>query len=300
MSLVSRGLYQIIGIVVGFVFIDYGFNFIAVGLPGARQMTSQFVGANLLIGGSAVVFISLYSLLKTVQPPVPQQGPEGIAPDVGVELIIEEQSPRQTSFYKNIEYVGYIFTALGLFSAADLMLQVFIHQLYNEARWWVEILLVTFGALAYAIFGSIGRIGSEEERTLTIPQASTASDTTVQATGEASVRQAAAVLPENLEVHLDQFSRSPSGEYEHKISETVYDVLHIQPDMITIWREDRGAMRSAYLAGPYELSRELLEGYVKRGEQLTIGILSLSTETARALLDMQTPYSTEVSTQGTH
>jgi hypothetical protein len=300
MPLVSRGLYQIIGIVTGFALIDYGFNFMTVGLPGARQMTSQFVGANLLIGGSAVVFISLYSLLKTVQPPAAQQGPEGSAPDVGVELVIEEQSPPQTSFYKNIEYVGYLFTAFGLFSAADLMLQVFIPQLYNEARWWVEILLVTFGMLAYAIFGSIGRIGSEEESKLTIPQVSTASGTTVQVAGEASVKQTVAVLPENLEVHLDQFSRSPSGEYEHKISGTVYDLLYIQPDMITIWREDRGAMRSVYLAGPYELSRELLEGYVRRGEQLSIGILSLSTETAQALLEMQTPHSAKISTQETH
>ncbi|HMK83695.1 MAG TPA: hypothetical protein VK503_08255, partial [Candidatus Bathyarchaeia archaeon] len=248
--MVSRRLYQIIGIVTGFALIDYGFNFMTVSLPGARQMTSQFVGANLLIGGSVVVFISLYSLLKTVQPPAAQQGPEGSAPDVGVELVIEEQSPPQTSFYKNIEYVGYLFTALGLFSAADLMLQVFIPQLYNEARWWIEILLVTFGMLAYAIFGSIGRIGSEEESKLTIPQASTASSTAVQGTGEASVKQTTAVLPENLEVRLDQFSRSPSGEYEHKISETIYDLLHIQPDMIIIWREDRGAMRSVYLAGP--------------------------------------------------
>ncbi len=59
----ARKLYQLFGIVLGFALIDYGFNFIAVGLPGAREMTSQFIGVNVLLGGSAVVFLSLFFLL---------------------------------------------------------------------------------------------------------------------------------------------------------------------------------------------------------------------------------------------
>ena len=117
---------------------------------------------------------------------------------------------------------------------------------------------------------------------------------------EASTKQSVAALPENLEIQLDKFSKSPSGEYERKLSDTVYDVFRVQHDLITIWREDRGAMRSVYLAGPYELTSQLLEGYVKKGEQLHIGILLLSSETARALLEMQLPRSAEASTQGTH
>jgi hypothetical protein len=217
-----------------------------------------------------------------VEPTVPQQALPGGAPDVEVELIVEEETPPQYRFYKNIEYIGYFFTALGLFSAADLMLQVFISRLYNETRWWVEILLVVFGVLAYAIFGSIGRIGAEEERALSTTQPSLAPHVATE-----TARKPATVLPESLEVDLNQFSKSTSGEYEHKLSDDVYDMVRVQPDVITIWREDRRGIRPIYLAGPYELTGELLEDHVKRSEQLRIGILSIATETTKALLNMQ-------------
>ena len=164
-----RKLYAILGIVCGFVLIDYGFNFLAAGFPGAEQLTSQFVGLSLALGGSAVVFLALYALLSTPQPSSAlTQQPAGSTPDIGTETIVEEQTGPQYGFYKHIEYIGYFFTALGLFSGADLILQVFIHQLYNETRWWIEVLLVTFGVLSFAIFGSVGRIGAQEERELAL------------------------------------------------------------------------------------------------------------------------------------
>ena len=140
---------------VGFTLIDYGFDFIAGGLPGAREMTSQFIGVNMLLGGSAVVFISLFFLLGPAQTSIPSSRPEsGTVPGIGNETVVEEQTPPQFRFYKNIENVGYFMTALGLFAAADLVLQVFIS--HNEARWWVDaLLLVVSELLAYAIFGSL-------------------------------------------------------------------------------------------------------------------------------------------------
>ncbi|HKM75943.1 MAG TPA: hypothetical protein VJZ32_05960, partial [Candidatus Bathyarchaeia archaeon] len=153
--MVTRKLYAILGIVCGFVLIDYGFNFLAVGFPGAEALTSQLVGGSFALGGSAVVFLALFSFLSTpVSPGTVAQEPVGPAPDVSVELIVEEQTGPQYAFYEHIEHIGYFFTALGLFSGADLILQVFIHQLYNETRWWIEVLLVTFGVLSFAIFGS--------------------------------------------------------------------------------------------------------------------------------------------------
>ncbi|MGA3404640.1 MAG: hypothetical protein ABSD49_02775 [Candidatus Bathyarchaeia archaeon] len=290
--MVSRKLYQIIGLVCGFAVIDYGFNFIAIGLPGAREMTSQFVGANLLVGGSAAVFISLFYLLRSNQPSVEQAQP-GIAPDVGIETIVEEETPPQYRFYKNIEYVGYFFAALGLFSAADLMLQVFVYQMYNEVRWWVEVLLVVFGVLAYAIFGSIGRIGAEEERTLSTAQPGMASPMTTAQT-ETQMTESASKIPETLELSLDQFSRSPDGEYEHKLTDYIYDMVGVRPEMVNVWREDRKGMRPVYLAGPYELGAELLEEHAKHGEPISIGILSLSTESVQALLSLQKQLQTQV------
>ena len=292
MTLVSRKLYQIIGLVCGFALIDYGFNFIAIGLPGAREMTSQFVGANLLVGGSAAVFISLFYLLRPNQLSVQQLQP-GIAPDVGIETIVEEETPPQYRFYKNIEYVGYFFAALGLFSAADLMLQVFVYQMYNEVRWWIEVLLVVFGVLAYAIFGSIGRIGAEEERTLSTAQPGMASPMTTAQT-ETQMTESASKIPETLELSLDQFSRSPDGEYEHKLTDYIYDMVGVRPEMVNVWREDRKGMRPVYLAGPYELGAELLEEHAKHGEPISIGILSLSTESVQALLSLQKQLQTQV------
>jgi hypothetical protein len=277
--LVSRKLYSILGIACGFILIDYGFNFLAVGLPGARELTSQFVGASLAVGGSAAVFVSLFSLLSA-NPPAQTSTSEAFV-DVGVETVVVEETGPQYAFYKHIEYIGYFFTALGLISAADLILQVFIYQLYDETRWWIEILLVTFGVLSYAIFGSIGRIGSQEERQL-----------------EAELHQPTALAPKaetppapqldpTLQVNVADFIRSPSGDYERHRVDNVYDMIRIQPDMVTIWREDRQAIRAVYLAGPYELTRDHLRQELGRGEEVKVGSLQLSPQAVQDLLKLQ-------------
>jgi hypothetical protein len=286
--LLSRRLYEILGFVCGFILIDYGFNFVATGFPGARELTSQFVGANLIAGGSAVVFGSLYYILRpaTVSAPGAAQ-PTLSRPDVGVEMIVEEETPPKSSFYRNISYVGYFFTFLGLISAADLVLQVFIRSTYNETRWWVEILLVTFGVLSYTIFGSIGHLGFEEEAKLTVVPAESRPVPVSLTQAETSPATAVMAYPELLEVEVANFTKSASGEYERHLSGEVYDAFRIERDMITIWREDRRGMRSVYLAGPYELSRGLLEEHLKRGEALTIGPLNLSVDSMRELLAMQ-------------
>jgi len=259
----------------------------ATGFPGARQLTSQFLGVNLLVGGSVAVFISLYFLLKSpMQVTLPVQ-PAGSAPDVGVVLVVEEDPPSQYGFYKNIEYVGYLFTALGLFSAVDLVLQVFIPGLYNEARWWVEVLLATFGVLSYAILGSIGRLGAQEEKTYT-PTVQTVSQAPSVALSEAA-QPASTFDPQIMQVRINEFRQSGSGEYERQLAGTVYDMFRIDRDTIIVWRENRQGMRSQYLAGPYELSKKLMEEYVIRGEELRIGPLSLSVEALRDLMRLQEP-----------
>jgi hypothetical protein len=281
----TRKLCQLVGMVIGFALIDYGFNLIAVGLPGAREMTSQLIGVNVLLGGSAVVFISLFFLLRPAQASIPTSKPEsGAAPGIGIETVVEEQAPPQFRFYKNIEYVGYFMTALGLFAAIDLVLQILIPQMYNEVRWWVEVLLVIFGVLAYAIFGSLGRIGAEEERGLVTAQRSMASSETSVQIPEIEPK---VQIPEVIELHLNQFSQSSSGEYERKLTDFVYDMVTIGPKMINVWRESRAGMRSAYLAGPYELSSELLNEHAKNGEPIRIGILSISIESIQELLGTQ-------------
>jgi cell division septation protein DedD len=310
--MVSRRLYEILGLACGFILIDYGFNLVAVGLPGARSFTSQFVAANLLIGGSAAVFISLFYLLRpaSIQPsPSPIASAASVPPDVGVELVVEEQTGPQVSFYKTIEYIGYFFTILGLFSAADLVLQIFVHSLYNEARWWVEILLVTFGVLAYTIFGSIGRVGAQEEANLAAttsqpkpvvtPVATTTAVVAVPETPKPAqpwpvLAPAPVPMPapvptysETIEVHLGEFSKSQTGEYVHQLADNIYDMCRIEREVVTIWKEERQGIRSIYLSGPYELKRGLLEGYDKRGEDLAIGNLSLSLDTIKELLNLQ-------------
>jgi hypothetical protein len=285
--LVSRKLYEIIGLACGFVLINYGFSFAASGFPGARALTSQFLGATLLIGGSAVIFISLLYLLRPVTPQaqLPPQLPAA-APDVHVELIEEEKPGPQVGFYKNIEHIGYLFTFLGLFSGADLVLQVLIPTLYNEARWWTEILLVTFGVLSYTILGSVGRIGSQEEAKLTQPQ-----PVLQQVTAAATVESppvGVPSLPETLEVRMGEFVRSPSGEFERHLTGDVYEMVRVEPENVSVWREDRRGIRSIYLAGPYELSRKLLQDQVNSGVELRIGFLLLSVESMRRLLEMQT------------
>ncbi|HMK83101.1 MAG TPA: hypothetical protein VK503_05245, partial [Candidatus Bathyarchaeia archaeon] len=193
-------------------------------------------------------------------------------------------------FYKHIEHIGYFFTALGLFSGADLILQVFIHQLYNEARWWIEVLLVTFGVLSFAIFGSLGRIGAQEERemALRIQQTTQTADVEPESSsfsGPSDVAQ----IPAVIEVRLADFVKSPSGDFERRLSERVYDMIRIQPDMISIWREERQEIRAVYLAGPYELTRESLEEHLKRGEELKVGIVSLPIDVIQDLLKPQSP-----------
>jgi len=285
--LVTRKLYAILGIVCGFILIDYGFNFLAVGFPGAEVLTSQLVGGSFALGGSAVVFLALYSLLSPI--PVASatvtQEPVGPAPDVTVETIVEEQSGSQYAFYKHVEYIGYFFTALGLFSGADLIMQVFIHQLYNETRWWIEVLLVTFGVLSVAIFGSVGRIGAQEEREMALRIQQTTQTAPVEpVSSPVSGTSDVAQIPTMIEVRLADFVKSTSGDFEHHLSAGVYDMIRIEPDMISIWREERQEIRVVYLVGPYELTRERLEEQLKRGEELKVGIVSLSLDVIQDLL----------------
>jgi hypothetical protein len=281
-TLAARRLYEIVGIACGLILLNYGFDLVAAGFPGTRQFTSQFLGANLLLGGAVAVFFSLYSLLKSPAQIVPLNQQVALAPNVGVGLVVEEQPPSQYGFYKNIEYVGYFLTALGLFAAVDLVLQALMPGLYNEARWWVEVLLVTFGVLSYAIFGSIGHLGAQEERTYAPPGPDAKGGFTLNPTGPTpSTPQP---YSETLQMHVGDFSKSNSGEYERHLTGSVYDVFRVEREGVTVWREKRQGIRSVYLAGPYELSEKLMEDYVSRGEELKIGHLSLPVEALRDLM----------------
>ena len=292
----SRRLYEIVGLACGFILIDYGFNTIAIGLRGARVLTAQSVGISLLAAGSALIFGALYHLLRPAIPQAPllSEAVSGI-PDVGVELIVTEEKPTgpKYGFYKNIEYIGYFFTFLGIVSSADLVLQVFIPLLYNESRFWVELLLVVFGVLSYAIFFSIGRLASQEEKIIQptvqpVPQAVvTEQSVTEQPAATEAPPAAPQAYSEVLEVHLDAFSKSESGEYERNLSEKVYDMIMIERHGVTIWREDRLGLRTVYLAGPYELNWRLMEDYVNGGVELRIGSLFLPLETMRELLSLR-------------
>jgi hypothetical protein len=290
--LTSRRLYQALGFVCGFIVIDYGFNVLSVGFPGARAFTSEFLAGNLLLGGSALVFVSLYYLLKPASPsptlPAPPATPQLVTgrPDVGVELIVEEETPPKPGFYKTIEYIAYFFTILGLISAADLILQVFIRSIYNEARWWVEVLLVTFGVLAYTIFGSVGRLGLQEEAKLAKLPSAPKSPSQTQAEMPAPPVAAAAEVTPLLSLVPNEFSRNAAGEYEKQLSGESYDMFRVDPDVVTVWREDRRGIRSVYLAGPYELTKKMLQEYLSGGEELRVGILVLSTDTIRSLLEL--------------
>ncbi len=292
--MVSRRLFQALGLAAGFVLVDYSFNLIASGLPGARAFTSQFLAANLLVGGSALVFVSLYYLLKPITPistTVPQ--PVSARPVVGVEMIVEEMTPPKPGFYKTIEYIGYLFASLGLISAADLVLQVFLRSTYNEARWWVEALLVTFGVLSYTIFVSIGRLGAQEETSLKkIPATPKMSPEKIVSTAEATQMAspstaASTVTMEPMELNLVDFNPTATGDYERHLSGDSFDMFRVDREIITVWREDRKGIRSNYLAGPYELTRKMLEEYASGGQELRIGHLIVSTDTVRALLALQ-------------
>ena len=283
--MVSRRIYELLGFACGFVLIDYGFSFVAAGFPGARQLTSQFLGANLIAGGSVAVFASLYYLLRPVSVAPPMVAPSALTrPDVGVETIVEEETPPKSSFYRNIEYVGYFFTVLGLFSAADLVLQVFIRSTYNEGRWWVEILLATFGVLSYTILSSIGRLGSQEEAKLSITLAQPKPYQENVTPPVTAPTAPSPTLPESLEIQVGDFTKSSSGEYERRLSDEIYDMFRMEREGVTAWREDRKGMRSVYLAGPYELNGKLLEDNVENGVDVRIGILHLSVDSMRELL----------------
>jgi hypothetical protein len=292
--MVSRRLFQGLGLALGFVLVDYAFNLIASGLPGARAFTSQFLAANLLLGGSALVFVSLYYLLKPITPTsttAPQ--PVSARPDVGVEIIEEEANPPKPGFYKTIEYLGYFFAFLGLISAADLVLQVFLRSTYNEARWWVEVLLVTFGVLSYTIFGSIGRLGAQEEASLkkipATPEISAEKVVSTTEETEALVPSTAAptVTVEPMELKLAEFNPTASGDYERRLTGDSFDMFRVDREVITVWREDRKGIRSNYLAGPYELTRKMLEEFASGEQELRIGHLIASADTVRALLALQ-------------
>jgi hypothetical protein len=284
-KLFGRTLYGIVGLACGLILLNYGFSLLASGFPGLLELTSQFLGANLLLGGSIAVFISVYFLLKPPAQPSSAVQPSGSVPDVGVELVVEETPPSQYSFYKHIEYVGYFFTALGLFSAVDLVLQVLIPALYNEARWWVEILLATFGVLSYAIFGSVGRLGAQEEGKYVAPAQTT--PPAIDLTSVENPRMPPPSYPETLQMHISEFSRLSSGDYERQVSPAVYDMFRIERETVTVWRERREALRSNYLAGPYELSRKLMEEYASQGEVLRVGYLALPVEALRELMQLQ-------------
>ena len=288
--MVSRRLFQGVGLALGFILVDYAFNLIAIGLPGARAFTSEFLATNLLVGGSALVFVSLYYLLKPITPAsttVPQ--PVSARPDVGVEIIVEEATPPKPGFYKTIEYIGYFFAFLGLISAADLVLQVFIRSIYNEARWWVEVLLVVFGILSYTIFGSIGRLGAQEEASLkqipSMPKISSENVTSI--TEETPTLSPSTSTTRPMELKLAEFNPTATGEYEHQVAGDSFDMFRVDREIITVWREERKGIRSNYLAGPYELTRKMLEEYASGGQELRIGHLIASVETVRDLLALQ-------------
>lgn len=80
-SLALQKIYEIIGVACGLVLLNFGFELLAAGFPGTRQLTSQFLGISLLVGGVVVAFSSLYFLLKSpVQVPAlaqPAGGPIG-------------------------------------------------------------------------------------------------------------------------------------------------------------------------------------------------------------------------------
>jgi hypothetical protein len=200
---------------------------------------------------------------------------------------VEENTPPKPGFYKTIEYIGYFFTVLGLISAADLVLQVFIRSTYYEGRWWVEVLLVIFGVLSYTIFGSVGRLGMQEEAKLrsvpTTPQLSTPApaEMPVQAVAVAATEE---VAP--LGLILSEFTQNPEGEFEKHLSGESYDVFRVEPDLVTAWRENRRGIRSTYIAGPYELTKKMLEEFMSSGQELRVGDLSLSCDTIRGLVGL--------------
>jgi len=86
---------------------------------------------------------------------------------------------------------------------------------------------------------------------------------------------------------LSEFKVSSTGDYERHLADNVFDMIRVEAETVTIWREERQGIRSVYQSGPYELKRALMEGYAEREEDLKIGYLSLSVETVRQLLNLQ-------------
>jgi hypothetical protein len=167
-------------------------------------------------------------------------------------------------------------------------LQVFIRSTYNEARWWVEILLVTFGVLSFTIFGSVGRLGMQEEAelakgalTLNPKESSAQTKIPPPTTPPATIEE----LPA-LNVTLSEFTRNSASEYEKHLSGESYDMFRVDPEMAAIWREDRRGMRSVYLAGPYELTKKMLQDCLASGAGLSVGSLVLSNDSVRGLLGL--------------
>lgn len=269
----------------------YGFNLVSIGLPGARTFTSQFLGLNLLVGGSALIFGSLYLLLKASAPAPPPVSTEPIVPrpDVGLELVVEEETPPKPGFYRKIMYVGYFFTFLGLISAVHLIYQVFVRSAYSEVLWWIEVLLVTFGVLSYVIFGSVGRLGMQEEAKLATMEAGAPKGAMLQTTHAVTTsQQQLAPSPQGglppMGLTLTEFTRNSAGEYEKHLVGDAYDMFHVGSDTVTVWREDRRGMSVSYLAGPYELRKRMLEERATSGQELAVGILSMTAEAIKSLL----------------
>jgi len=173
------------------------------------------------------------------------------------------------------------------------VLQVFIRSTYNEARWWVEVLLVVFGILSYTIFGSIGRLGAQEEASLKqIPSTPKMSSENIgppivetHATGPSTAAPTVTIEP--MELKLAEFNPTATGEYEHHLTGDSFDMFRVDREVITVWREDRKGIRSSYIAGPYELTRNLLEEYASGGQELRIGHLVASADTVQDLLGLQ-------------
>jgi hypothetical protein len=148
-------------------------------------------------------------------------------------------------------------------------------------------LLVTFGVLSFTIFGSIGRIGMQEEAGLS--PVSPAPTLTVETSPATPIRPSTAGPSEatgSITLALSEFVQTPAGEFEKHLSGEVYDMFRADPELATVWREDRRGMRSVYLAGPYELTKRVLMENLSSGQELNVGILAMSTDAIRELTEL--------------
>jgi hypothetical protein len=90
-----------------------------------------------------------------------------------------------------------------------------------------------------------------------------------------------------MELKLAEFNLNATGDYERHLIGNSFDMFRVDREVVTVWREDRKGIRSNYLAGPYELTRKILEEYASGGQELRIGHLIASADTVRALLALQ-------------